>query len=151
MIRQRVRAGIVLALWASACGAEPDAQPLADAIVDSTAGLAPTDASGQDGQSAADTPDTHDADTPDSQDAVTSIFCDDPCDDANPCTDDICYRKAGCTHVPHAGPCDDGNPCTWKDTCTEDTCHGVANPCDDGVACSVDSCGLPAGCTHSGC
>ena len=80
----------------------------------------------------------------------SSIFCDDPCDDTNPCTDDVCYRTIGCTHVPHAGPCDDGNPCTWKDTCTEDLCHGVTNPCDDGLACTTDSCALPAGCTHTG-
>src|SRR5207244_3656749 len=33
------------------------------------------------------------------------------CDDGNPCTDDACDSRTGCTHTPIAGPCDDGDFC----------------------------------------
>lgn len=78
-----------------------------------------------------------------------SIFCTQDCDDHNPCTDDVCYIKIGCTHVPHSGKCDDDNPCTTGDFCTGDTCAGDPLSCDDGSACTDDACVLPNGCTHT--
>ncbi len=78
-----------------------------------------------------------------------SIFCSADCDDHNPCTDDVCYIKIGCTHIPHSGKCDDGNPCTTADFCTGDTCAGDPVSCDDGQACTDDVCVLPGGCTHT--
>jgi hypothetical protein len=39
---------------------------------------------------------------------VTALLC----DDANPCTDDSCYKFSGCLHTPNSNPCDDGDPCT---------------------------------------
>ena len=78
-----------------------------------------------------------------------TIFCHQDCDDHNPCTDDVCYMKIGCTHIPHAGKCDDGNPCTTGDSCSGDTCAGEPVNCDDGSACTDDACALPGGCTHT--
>ncbi|MCA9515683.1 MAG: hypothetical protein KC635_12125, partial [Myxococcales bacterium] len=42
-----------------------------------------------------------------------------PCDDGNPCTDDVCDPVAGCTSTASAAdaPCDDGDPCTTGDRC----------------------------------
>jgi hypothetical protein len=78
-----------------------------------------------------------------------SIFCDLDCDDLNPCTDDVCYIKIGCTHIPHSGNCDDGNACTTGDFCVDDTCAGQLVNCDDGNSCTDDVCLLPGTCTHT--
>jgi hypothetical protein len=69
------------------------------------------------------------------------------CDDRNPCTDDGCDPRTGCTSVPNTRPCDDGNPCTTGDRCSEGECRSGA-PCNDGVACTVDTCG-GAGCVFT--
>jgi hypothetical protein len=73
------------------------------------------------------------------------------CDDANPCTTDVCDASAGCAHPPR----DDGI------LCPEDACHplaacaaGVCDPgpvrsCEDGHACTLDSCDPALGCVRT--
>lgn len=54
------------------------------------------------------------------------------CDDANPCTDDLCDPDTGCIHEPTRS-CDDDNPCTI-DRC--DGAEGCAHEsAPDGTAC----------------
>ena len=63
------------------------------------------------------------------------------CDDSNPCTDDACDAKAGCTNKANAAGCDDGNFCTDKDACKDGKCTaGAAKVCDDSNPCTDDSC-----------
>ncbi|MGM0576280.1 MAG: hypothetical protein ACQEXJ_11170 [Myxococcota bacterium] len=72
-----------------------------------------------------------------------------PCDDGNPCTDDLC-TVSGCHHLPTVGPCDDGDPCTQGEACAAGTCGG-GKPlsCDDLNPCTVDACDPEAGgCAH---
>ncbi|MFH1532223.1 MAG: hypothetical protein ABIK09_15970 [Pseudomonadota bacterium] len=69
------------------------------------------------------------------------------CDDANPCTDDLCLGEEGCNHVPvEAGECLDGDPCTVADHCEEGVCVGDSVECDDGNPCTEDSCTTTGGC-----
>ena len=64
-----------------------------------------------------------------------------PCDDSNPCTDDVCDPGLGCVFPDNADPCQDGDPCTEGDHCEGGVC--VAGPdfvCDldhDGVCLSL--------------
>jgi hypothetical protein len=51
------------------------------------------------------------------------------CDDGNPCTDDTCDSKAGCTHTANTAACNDGDPCT-NDKCTGGKCVATAFACD---------------------
>jgi hypothetical protein len=46
------------------------------------------------------------------------------CDDANPCTDDICDPTLGCRHFNNSGSCTDGNSCTTNDVCSQGACVG---------------------------
>jgi subtilisin-like proprotein convertase family protein len=70
------------------------------------------------------------------------------CDDANPCTDDVC-GKAGCEHVPNDASCDDGNACTVEDRCSEGACKaGTERSCDDGSVCTLDRCDPELGCGY---
>eukprot|EP01127_Copromyxa_protea_P021674 TRINITY_DN7530_c0_g1_i1.p1 TRINITY_DN7530_c0_g1~~TRINITY_DN7530_c0_g1_i1.p1 ORF type:complete len:1265 (-),score=190.03 TRINITY_DN7530_c0_g1_i1:55-3810(-) len=85
-----------------------------------------------------------------------------PCDDGNPCTDDICNpttclsspcsfsKKTNCLNVPNGcvspcsglsegASCDDGSACTKDDKCVSGVCIG-SNACDDGVDCTEDTC-----------
>jgi len=92
----------------------------------------------------------------------------DPCDDANPCTEqstclegrcvglpkacddgewctlDRCEPGTGaCLHDPREGECDDGDPCTLGDLCEAGRClpGPGALPCDDGDTCTInDTC-----------
>ena len=48
------------------------------------------------------------------------------CDDANPCTDDLCDSDLGCVHAEVSHPCDDGNACSTADTCNGSVCIGGA-------------------------
>lgn len=65
------------------------------------------------------------------------------CNDANPCTDDVCDQDLGCTYQGNFLDCDDGDACTLGDSCKEGACaSGVALSCDDGNACTDDACGL---------
>ncbi len=71
------------------------------------------------------------------------------CDDSNPCTDDACDPKTGCTHSPNSGTCTDGNPCTAVDSCSQGVCSGTGQiGCDDGNPCTDDSCDPKKGCIH---
>ena len=68
------------------------------------------------------------------------------CNDDNPCTQDLCDKKNGCTFKPLSkGSCaDDGNPCT-QDLCKVGTCshpqmkNGLACS-SDGEVCTTDQC-----------
>ncbi|HTA88016.1 MAG TPA: MYXO-CTERM sorting domain-containing protein [Polyangiaceae bacterium] len=70
-----------------------------------------------------------------------------PCDDGDPCTDDVCDWVVGCLFVPH---CIDGNACT-KDTCDPATRACTHSPisCDDENPCTTDSCSIYTGCAHA--
>jgi MYXO-CTERM domain-containing protein len=82
------------------------------------------------------------------------------CDDANPCTDELCTAGA-CSHVGNTASCDDGLFCTVVDTCAAGVCAGSGNACpgeicdeagnvclecddagdcDDGQECTTDAC-----------
>ena len=69
------------------------------------------------------------------------------CDDNNPCTDDACDAKAGCTNVANTAPCDaDGDACTANDTCKDKACiAGDKKTCDDNEQCTDDSCDTKTG------
>jgi hypothetical protein len=70
--------------------------------------------------------------------------CGASCDDANPCTVDVCDAVTGCKHVP-AGDgtaCDDHNACTRTDSCQAGVCTGV-NPVSCGAS---DQCHAPGTC-----
>jgi len=79
-----------------------------------------------------------------------------PCEDGNPCTDDICGEATvSCTHSNNTAPCDDGRPCTTGDTCSGGICSGTGIPgccftdadCDDGVFCNgPEVCDPQSGC-----
>jgi hypothetical protein len=57
------------------------------------------------------------------------------CDDANPCTDDICDGAGGCTAEFNQDDCDDGDPCTVNDICKQGDCNGFKIDCQ----CLADS------------
>ncbi|MSP91877.1 MAG: hypothetical protein EXR79_08785 [Myxococcales bacterium] len=58
-----------------------------------------------------------------------------PCDDSNPCTDDLCGVDGKCANQPNAADCDDKDPCTGGDKCAGGTCApGKAKLCLDGGA-----------------
>ncbi len=48
------------------------------------------------------------------------------CDDANPCTDDLCDSTLGCVYAQVSNPCNDGNSCSTNDVCNGGTCVGGA-------------------------
>jgi len=63
------------------------------------------------------------------------------CDDGNPCTNDLCDAKTGCTYTPNQKPCSDANPCTEIDICSYGKCFGGGQKyCDDGNPCTTDEC-----------
>jgi hypothetical protein len=68
------------------------------------------------------------------------------CNDNNPCTDDACAPKAGCTFVPNQATCDDGNACTTDDACVKGWCQGATLICNDQNLCTDDSCEPLTGC-----
>jgi hypothetical protein len=57
------------------------------------------------------------------------------CADNNPCTDDSCDAKSGCTHASNAAPCDDGDACTTGDQCGDGSCKPGTPTC----ACKSDA------------
>ena len=68
------------------------------------------------------------------------------CDDSNPCTDDSCDGKNGCTHLANAVPCSDGDACTQSDNCKDSLCvSGAAKVCADNVLCTADTCNKTTG------
>ncbi len=71
------------------------------------------------------------------------------CDDANPCTEDLCDPVQGCiTKALSSGACDDGSACTDQDTCSAGSCAGVAVVCEDGDPCTDTACTKLAGCSY---
>jgi hypothetical protein len=63
------------------------------------------------------------------------------CDDGNPCTDDLCDAKGGCSNNSNKATCQDGNGCTVDDYCWFGACKsGQQKSCDDGNACTAESC-----------
>ncbi len=74
------------------------------------------------------------------------------CDDANPCTADLCDPHKGCLYppVPDGSSCDDGNTCTRMDACKGGQCNGqlVTALCDDGDPCTIDVCVNVPGATY---
>ena len=85
------------------------------------------------------------------------------CDDANPCTLDLCKPAVGCasTYEPPSKVCDDGSDCTTADRCDgvgkcagtlvdKTGCCATNSACDDGFACTTDSCDVgKARCVHA--
>jgi hypothetical protein len=70
-----------------------------------------------------------------------------PCDDANPCTDDICNGEEGCSYTNLTeGECLDGDACTIGDHCEEGVCLGAPIDCDDDNPCTDDVCDGLGGC-----
>jgi hypothetical protein len=68
------------------------------------------------------------------------------CDDANPCTLDVC-ELGSCISLAQAGPCYDGNACTTGDACVEGFCVvSGALSCNDANPCTTDLCSPAAGC-----
>jgi len=62
------------------------------------------------------------------------------CDDANPCTDDVCDPGAGCVSTPNDGNvCDDAVLCT-EDACLDGVCVSTPVACDDMNTCTDDAC-----------
>jgi hypothetical protein len=63
-----------------------------------------------------------------------------PCNDHNPCTNDVCDEFAGCHHFYNSSPCNDGNACTVGDQCVQGECTSglltldcfLGNPCVQG-------------------
>ena len=79
------------------------------------------------------------------------------CDDANPCTDDVCEKGVGgkgqpvaaCVHLANKAWCDDGDACALEDRCNAGKCVGSKpRSCDDGNDCTDDSCNPKFGCAH---
>jgi len=69
------------------------------------------------------------------------------CNDANPCTDDLCFPAEGCVHNQNTNACDDGDGCTIDDVCSGGACTGGAPfVCDDGDACTAEVCITGTGC-----
>jgi concanavalin A-like lectin/glucanase superfamily protein/slime mold repeat-containing protein len=70
------------------------------------------------------------------------VYEQETCDDADPCTTDVCISPDGCQHIPanDGGACNDGNGCTIDDICTSGVCGGTST-CDDHNACTgTDQC-----------
>jgi len=71
---------------------------------------------------------------------TTECSVHDDCDDANPCTIDVCAGGT-CDHVPDDGAwCDDGDLCTGPDGCVGGTCQaGLAVTCPAGQTCDAET------------
>jgi len=72
------------------------------------------------------------------------------CNDGNPCTDDSCNVKSGCTTKATSKACTDNNACTKGDICSAGKCKpGAVIKCDDGNLCTSDACHAQKGCTYT--
>ena len=75
------------------------------------------------------------------------LLDEDTCDDADPCTEDLCDSTAGCQHVLATGaPCEDGDACTVNDLCGDAGCVGEPLSCDDANPCTAALCDPATGC-----
>ncbi len=70
------------------------------------------------------------------------------CDDADPCTEDLCAEGLGCIHNPLTDvECSDADPCTVTDTCIAGKCVGAGElVCSDDDVCTQDLCVAEVGC-----
>ena len=69
------------------------------------------------------------------------------CNDANPCTDDLCDAAKGCTTLPNQATCTDASVCTEGDLCQGGACvGGKAKACGDANPCTSETCDPVAGC-----
>ena len=74
-----------------------------------------------------------------------------PCDDLNPCTADICGADGSCQNL----PLEDGTLCEDSAACTVSTCKsGLCQPvegagCDDGNPCTLDECDETGSCSYT--
>ncbi|HKY34310.1 MAG TPA: hypothetical protein VJN18_00090 [Polyangiaceae bacterium] len=98
------------------------------------------------------------------------VDCNSPadCNDANPCTDDLC-NGGECSHLANTADCDDGLFCTMNDQCSAGACAGSGDACagricdeagdacldcdedgdcDDGAECTSDAC-VDGACEHT--
>ena len=73
------------------------------------------------------------------------------CEDANPCTDDLCDPTDGCVFEPafEDEVCDDGSACTENDVCFMGACAGDTISCDDENECTDDTCDPVEGCLNT--
>ncbi|MCH9034472.1 MAG: hypothetical protein IID42_08210, partial [Planctomycetes bacterium] len=72
------------------------------------------------------------------------------CDDANPCTDDVC-NAGTCENTNNdVNSCDDGDVCNGLETCSAGTCVGGSSlNCDDSNVCTTDTCDATLGCQNA--
>ena len=80
-----------------------------------------------------------------------AVECPGGCDDGDPCTEDTCDAKSGCTNTPLSDvECDDGDACTIGTICSAGVCGGgAAKDCDDADPCTDDACDAQDGCKHA--
>lgn len=70
------------------------------------------------------------------------------CNDANPCTNDVCVGGQ-CVPQPTSGAsCSDGDACTLSDVCSNGACVGTPKDCADGNVCTADVC-VGGSCQHN--
>ncbi len=75
------------------------------------------------------------------------------CADSNPCTDDACDPKIGCSWSANTAACDDGNKCTAGSACSNGQC-AAGKPvdaeavCGDKNPCTAATCDPTKGCTN---
>ncbi len=69
------------------------------------------------------------------------------CDDANPCTDDTCDAKLGCTAANNTAPCSVGGDVCQLAQCNGGKCAATGKKgCDDGNPCTNNACDPVKGC-----
>ncbi|MBD90547.1 MAG: hypothetical protein CL940_09430 [Deltaproteobacteria bacterium] len=70
---------------------------------------------------------------------VASVVAGEGCDDANPCTVDVCAPGVGCSNlpIPDGSTCDDDRTCTSSDKCLNGVCQGTMSDPD----CTEPECG----------
>src|SRR6185369_8950928 len=71
-----------------------------------------------------------------------------PCDDRNPCTDDVCVPLTGACGAPRSGACDDGDACTVNDACASGVCGGTTSSLD-GAQCLAGTLGAADVCAEA--
>jgi len=77
----------------------------------------------------------------DTANACFDCFVAADCNDANPCTDDLCVAR-NCIYSYNSASCNDQNPCTLSDRCSGGVCVGSSpvNCSGAGDQCNVASC-----------
>ena len=79
--------------------------------------------------------------------SVPECLVDVDCDDANPCTDDVCTAGTCVNTNDDTNSCDDADVCNGSESCLAGVCQaGTPLTCDDGNLCTDDSCDPALGC-----